>query len=149
MTHEKAKAARAPAVLLLLLGAAVAGCGGLGGEGDARSGLSCIDDSPECIGRRQAALAELVADKQRKWVHEPATAEAYASGVRLFAWRGKKNELSCEELVRGRREADSAPAVLRAAGSRLTPAQVSRGTMLAAEVSRELATEYARRCRRT
>lgn len=113
-----------------------------------RSGMSCVDDSKQCIDQRQSALRTIMADKDRRWVKEPAGPEAYASGVRLFAYKGRKKDMTCDELAHGRREADAAPEVLRgprAAG--LSPAQVSRGTMLAAEVSRELGIEMKRRCR--
>jgi hypothetical protein len=107
-----------------------------------------VDDSPNCISRRQAALKSLMSDKDRRWVRQPASAESYASGVRLFALKGRKRELTCEELALGRREADAGPGVLRGpAGRHLTPAQVARGAMLSGEVSRELAGEMRRRCR--
>lgn len=108
----------------------------------------CIDDSRECIERRGAALKSMMADKERRWVKEPATAGAYASGVRLFAYKSRKRDLTCEELAHGKREADAAPAALNgpsAAG--LTPAQISRSSLLAAEVSKELAAEMKRRCK--
>jgi hypothetical protein len=88
-----------------------------------------------------------MADRERKWVKEPAPLEAYASGVRLFAFKERKKDLTCEELAIGRREAEAAPVALRGrAGARLTPAQVSRGVMLGSEVSRELTAELKRRC---
>lgn len=91
-----------------------------------------------------------MADKSRSWVKQPATPEAYASGVRLFALNKKRKELSCDELASGKREAEAGPGILRSANSaRLTPAQVSRGAMLAGEVSRDLAKEYDKRCKRT
>jgi len=112
------------------------------------AGLACVDDSQQCIEQRQAMLKGMIADRERKWVREPATPQAYASGVRLFAFKGRKKDLSCEELAIGRREADAAQAVLKGAGAAsLTPAQISRSTMLAAEVSREIAREMKRRCR--
>ncbi len=113
-----------------------------------KGGFSCVDDSLECISRRQSLLRQLVADPQRSWMKEPATPEAYASGVRLFAMKTKKKDLTCEELSRGHHEAEGATASLRSAGGRLTPAQVSRGSMFAAEVSRELHNEMGRRCKR-
>lgn len=112
-------------------------------------GLSCVDDSAHCVGKRGTALDALVADKERAWVRERATAASYASGVRLFAFRAKKGELTCEELTLGRREAEGAASALRGANAaNLTPAQVSRGKMLASEIARELAAEHARRCAR-
>ncbi|MBS0242317.1 MAG: hypothetical protein JSS20_09075, partial [Proteobacteria bacterium] len=89
----------------------------------------------------------MLSDRDKRWIHEPATADAYAGGVRLFAFKSRKKELSCPELAIGRREADAGPGVLRGPGGRhLTPAQVSRGVMFANEVSRELANEQKRRC---
>lgn len=111
-------------------------------------GLGCVDDSKECIERRGVALKSMMSDKERRWVKEPASPEAYASGVRLFAYKSRKRDLSCDELAHGKREADAAPGALRGSGAAgLSPAQVSRGTMLAAEVSKELAIEMKRRCR--
>jgi hypothetical protein len=114
-----------------------------------RAGLSCLDDSPECVDQRQATLKSMIADENRKWVKEQASPEAHASGVRLFAFRSQKKELSCEELAVGRREADGVPKALKGPeGKSMSPAQVSRTNMLAAEVSRELAAEMrARRCK--
>ncbi len=138
-----------PVPLLLFAAIVLGGCGVTDGGGPS-SGLTCVDDSPDCVDRRQKSLRYLVEDQDRTWVKAHAPAEAYASGVRLFALKSKKKELSCEELAHGRNEADKAPGVLRGpSGSNLTPAQVSRGVMLAAEVSRELAAEMKRRCNRS
>ena len=113
------------------------------------AGLACVDDSVECISRRQAALRQMMSDNQRGWVREQPTPHAYATGVRLFAFKTKKKELSCDELAHGRREADAAPGVLRGSGGNgLTPAQISRGVMLAGDVARELGNELSRRCRK-
>lgn len=113
-----------------------------------RTGLGCVDDSKQCIDQRQSALRSMMSDRSRAWVKEPATPQAYASGVRLFAFKGRKKELSCDELAHGKREADAAPSVLSSpSASGLSPAQVSRGTLLAAEVARELGVEMQRRCR--
>ena len=138
------RAAAAGVSGLCLLAAA---CSGFGE--DPRAGLSCVDDSKECVERRQSTLNSMLADQDRKWVKEPANAQAHASGVRLFAFRSRKKELSCEELALGRREADSVSKALRGeAGKGLSPAQVSRATIFAAEVSKELAAEMrSRRCK--
>lgn len=134
---------------LYVLGLWLAGCAANQPEVtvETRSGQGCVDDSKHCVDQRQAALKSLMSDPQRRWVREPATAQAYASGVRLFAYKGRKKEMTCDELAHGKREADAAPAVLRGPGSGLSPAQVSRGAMLASEVSRELSTEMKRRCK--
>lgn len=115
----------------------------------ASGSMSCLDDSPHCISQRQTALRHLVTRSDRHWVRDRASVDSYASGVRLFAFKTKKKDLTCDELQMARREADSADVVLRGPeGRRLTPAQLSRGSMFAAEVSRELSREQARRCRR-
>jgi hypothetical protein len=127
----------------------LAGCtGGLNLGGNPGTSATCVDDSDECIRRRSTALKAMMTDKDRRWVKEPATPTAYASGVRMFAYKSRKRDLSCEELAHGKREADAAPAALRGSGAAaLSPAQISRSTMLAAEVSRELAAEMKRRCK--
>jgi hypothetical protein len=132
-------------IALALLGP---GCSGTGFD-DPRAGLSCVDDSQECVDRRQTTLNAMLADQDRKWVKEPAGPQAHASGVRLFAFRSRKKELSCEELAAGRREADGVPKSLRGEGGKgLSPAQISRTNMLATEVGRELAAEMrARKCK--
>jgi hypothetical protein len=112
-----------------------------------KGGYGCVDDSAECVGRRQTLLRQLVADNSRSWMKEPPTPEAYASGVRLFAMKTKKRDMNCQELDVGRREADGAQTSLRSASGRLTPAQISRGAMFATEVSRELTNEIGRRCK--
>ncbi len=134
-----------PVLLLLFAPVAPVGCTGPDVSGGPSSGLTCVDDSSDCVARRQRTLRYLVDDQDRTWVKAHAPAEAYASGVRLFALQSKKKELTCDELAYGRNEADRAPGVLRGA-SNLTPAQVSRGIMLASEVSRDLAAEMKRRC---
>ena len=126
---------------------AVAVLGSACSSGDERAGLSCIDDSKECIDQRQTTLKGMLADKDRKWVNEAATPYAHASGVRLFAFRSRKKELSREELAAGRLEADGVAKSLRGSDG-LSSAQISRATMFAAEVSKELAAEMrSRRCK--
>ncbi len=113
-------------------------------------GLRCVDDSAHCISQREQVFDSYMADKSRAWVKQPAAPEAHASGVRLFALSKRRKELSCDELQHGKREADGAPSALRGPGGRgLTPAQISRGVMLAGDVGRELAKEISRRCSRT
>lgn len=146
-------AAGSAANLALVVGLmALSGCLGAcaigpGPEIGTRAGLGCVDDSAECISRRQATYRNMVDDKSRSWVNETPTPEAYASGVRLFAFKSKKKELNCDELKRGKLEADTAKTSVASLGSRLTPAQASRSVMLAGEVGRELQSEINRRCK--
>ncbi len=137
---------RAVAAALGGLGIVVSACSGFD---DQRAGLTCIDDTPDCVGQRQVTLNSMLADQDRKWVKESSSPQAHASGVRLFAFRSQKKDLSCEQLAIGRREADSVPKALKGPeGKSMSPAQVSRTNMLAAEVGKELAAEMrARRCK--
>jgi hypothetical protein len=113
-------------------------------------GLHCVDDSAHCISQREKVFDSYMADKSRAWIKQPVTPTAYASGVRLFALSKRRKDLSCEELALGKHEADGAPTALRGpGGAGLTPAQVSRGVMLAGDVGRELAKEISRRCSKT
>ena len=148
MNFDYRRLTRLPGLLLLIVPVALAGCGGNEAAGGPSSGLTCVDDSSDCVNRRQRSLRYLIEDQDRAWIKARPPAEAYASGVRLFALKSKKKELSCEELAHAKNEADRAPGILRGPqGANLTPAQVSRGVMLASEVSRELAAESRRRCK--
>jgi hypothetical protein len=141
-------ARRRPALTAALagIGLAVSACSG-GLIDEARGGLSCLDDSNECVEQRQAVLKSMLADKDRSWLKEPADANAHASGVRLFAFRSQKGDMSCEELTYARKEAESAPKVMKASQG-LSPAQISRASLFAVEVKKELATEMRKkRCR--
>lgn len=148
--HAAASMANAALVAgIVALGACSLGaCAVSGPQIGPRAGLGCVDDSAECINHRQATLKHMMNDSSRSWVNETPTPEAYASGVRLFAFKSKKKELTCDELKRGKLEADTARSSLNSVGDRLTPAQVSRSVMLAGEVGRELEREMSRRCRR-
>lgn len=138
---------QATAATLALAGLLLSACSGAIDLADSKAGLSCIDDSAECVERRQSTLKSMIADKDRKWVREAPTPQAHASGVRLFAFRSVKGELNCEELSYARKEAEGAPKSLKAAQG-LSPAQVSRASMFATEVNKELAAEMKkRRCR--
>jgi hypothetical protein len=145
-SHPAAKR-RVLASVCVGLGVLVSACSGLGT--DDRAGLSCLDDSPDCVDARAVTLKSMIEDGDKKWVREPSTPQAHASGVRLFAFRTQKKDLSCEELAIGRKEADSVPKSLRGPeGKSMSPAQVSRANMFAAEVSKELTAEMrARRCK--
>ena len=115
--------------------------------GDSRAGLSCVDDSPECVEQRQATLKAMLADKDRAWVKEPATPQAHASGVRLFAFRSKKRNSPARSWRTAAKRRKARPRRSRASQG-LSPAQISRAVMFAAEVNKELAVEMKkRRCR--
>lgn len=137
--------ARTPMVLALAI--VLQACSGNGvNVTTPGAGLKCVDDSSACVAERQATMKAMLADPSRSWVSQRPDAAAYASGVRLFAFKTKKKELSCAELQAGKREADAGPAILRAPGNGLSHSQISRGVILANEVGRELGRELDRRC---
>lgn len=139
---------RAIGLAPLSVGLLLSGCAGNDIATPApKAGLGCVDDSPQCIVERGNALKGLMADKSKSWVRQPTSPAAYASGVRIWAFKQKKRELTCDELSHARREADGAAPTLRGANGSLTPAQISRGIMLAQDVSKELGNEFGRRCR--
>lgn len=145
-----------PNILLVLYGLAaclvLAGCvaGFSGGSPSANAGLNCVDDSKHCLAQRKQALTQIMDDKQMHWINAPATAKSDASGVRLFAYMKKRKQLSCTQLRIGHAEAVGARQRLRqAAGSGLTPAQISRGAILGDEVAQTLRKEMRRKgCRK-
>ncbi len=113
------------------------------------AGLNCVNDSAYCLSKRRQALDVIVADPTNKWIEKPATANADASGIRLFAFKMKKKKLTCGQLRLGYAEASGARSRLKAAkNQKLTPALVSRGAMFGDEVARELKREMrTRRCK--
>lgn len=127
----------------------VCGCAGPAAKpaSQVRAGLNCVDDSLACREYRQAALKELLADREKTWINRPPDAAAYASGVRLFAYKKRKRDLTCGELAIGVSEAKGARGTLRAASGRLTPGQIARGAMLGDEIEEELKRERRRRCK--
>jgi hypothetical protein len=136
--------------LAALPAALMAGCSGADVSTEAlnKPNLGCIDDSPRCIAERGNVLKIYMADRNKAFLREPATPSAYAGGVRLWAMKSRKRELTCDELNHARREADAAAPTLRGPGGQgMSPAQISRGIMLAQDVSKELGNEHGRRCR--
>lgn len=70
----RARWPRQVAVAFLIgAGLALTACSGGLGPPDNRAGLSCIDDSTECVEQRQTTLKAMLADKDRAWVKEPAS----------------------------------------------------------------------------
>jgi hypothetical protein len=91
-------------------------------------------------------LKALVEDPQRRWIGNPQPAAEYAEGVRLFAYRVLRTQLSCEELALGLAEIDAAAAAYRRPVPGVTPDQARRVRVLSGEVAKELKAERASRC---
>ena len=113
---------------------------------DQGAGLRCVDDSNRCVRLRIAALKAMKSDSTLSWINQPVTPKAYATGVRMFSYRHAKSRLTCAQLRHGMHEADRAPVALRSRSAGLSPAQISRGMMLAGEVGADLKREIRRRC---
>jgi hypothetical protein len=87
-------------------------------------------------------LKSLVNNPNREWVGAPQSAEDYANGTRLFAYRALQKKLTCGELKRAVEDT-------KAALSSLEKPPYQRAHALAGEVSRALIAEQAKRCSRT
>ena len=135
-------------VVLACLSAIAAGCSSTARlqSGTLSAGLNCIDDSVRCLAKRRKALDALMADSTGHWIEQPPSPNADASGVRLFGYKKKKRTLTCGQLRIGYAEASSVRTRMRASKSpELTPALISRSSLLGDEVARELKSEMRRR----
>jgi len=81
----------------------------------------------------------MMKDPKRDWIGQPESPEAYASGTRLFAYRGLRKKLTCSELKRGLEDINTAKASLE-------PARHARTHALMTDVARELDAERGKRC---
>ena len=86
-----------------------------------------------------AQLKILVSDPVRDWIGQPQSAEGYATGTRLFAYRALRKHLTCSELKRALDETTAATALLQ-------PAHYGNARTLATAVARELKAEQDKRC---
>lgn len=87
-----------------------------------------------------AELKRLVKDPKRDWIGRPQSTESYATGTRLFAYRGLRKKLTCNEIKRAVEEIETARPPLKASKYRRTQA-------LMRSVARELKSERGKRCR--
>ena len=76
---------------------------------------------------------------KRDWVGQPQSAEGYADGTRLFAYRALRKKLTCSELKRALDDTTAATALLQ-------PVRYEKVRSLATAVSRELKGENGKRC---
>jgi hypothetical protein len=84
-------------------------------------------------------LKVLVDDPKRDWVGQPQSADGYADGTRLFAYRVLRKKLTCGELKRALDDTTAATALLQ-------PVRYEKVRTLATAVSRELRAEHGKRC---
>ena len=89
-----------------------------------------------------AQLKKLVNDPKRDWILERQSAEAYANGTRLFAYRLLRKRLTCGELKGALEDTSAAQSLLGAPNHQ-------RARALTTAVAKELKSEHERRCRRS
>lgn len=133
-----------------LVAAGISGCTAIGPSDElpvANTASGCVDDSKACIEKRGTALKGMLGDAKRSWVIRQETAASYATGVKLFAYRQKKTEMSCQELAHGREETRTAPQMLKPGSvSGMNDSRLAQVKDLSGQVSKELAKEFDRVC---
>jgi hypothetical protein len=93
-----------------------------------------------------ARLKALLDDQTRKWIGEPQLPPEHATGVRQFAYRALRTELSCKQLALAIDELAAAKTAFRASVPGVAPAQAARVRALDGQVEAELRAERAKRC---
>lgn len=105
-------------------------------------------DEAACSGVDGCAdvLRRMVEDPHRRWITRPASPAALASGVRLFAYRSLRHQLTCAELASGEAEIDAAARTFATPVPSLQLEQIERVRVLIQAVGTELRSESAARC---
>jgi hypothetical protein len=93
-----------------------------------------------------SVLKAMVADPERAWMRQPASPAVLANGVRLFAYRALKTQLTCGELAAAMTEIETAAQTFSGGVGGLKPEQITRVRILSVEVGTELQAENAQRC---
>jgi len=126
-----------------LLAVALGACAGSGSSLVA----TCLDDSPACISKRKTTLNSLLADQNRSWIKRKPDPVVYATGVRLFAWRKVKGDLTCDELRSGISETGSARKTLSGQITGASRTRIGQIIALSDDVKKELRrTARGKRC---
>ncbi len=130
----------------LLVAVLLAGCAASNGfslfggitqpENEPASADAEVCPTPEAC---TAELKKMVGEPRRDWIGRPQSAEAYANGTRLFAYRALRKKLTCGELKTALDDTSSAAALLQAPHH-------ERARALATAVGHELKSEHDRRC---
>jgi hypothetical protein len=108
----------------------------------------CVDDSKHCIDKRMSTLKVMVADQKRSWVYQQESPASYATGVKLFAYRATKTQLTCGELSHGRQEtADAAVSLKSGSVPGMNDSRLAQVRDMSAQVSKELGREFERVCK--
>ena len=108
----------------------------------------CVDDSKHCIDKRMSTLKVMVADQKRTWVYQQESPASYATGVKLFAYRATKAQLTCGELSHGRQEtADAALSLKSGSVPGMNDSRLAQVRDMSAQVSKELGREFDKVCK--
>ena len=108
----------------------------------------CVDDSKHCIDKRMSTLKVMVADQKRSWVYQQESPASYATGVKLFAYRATKAQLTCGELSHGRQEtADAALSLKSGSVPGMNDSRLAQVRDMSAQVSKELGREFDKVCK--
>ena len=92
-------------------------------------------------------LKTMIDSPDRGWVGQRESADVYANGTRLFAYRALRKQLTCGELSLAVDELAAASQSLGGSVSGVPPDQLSRTRALCSQVEGELAKEREARCR--
>jgi hypothetical protein len=93
-----------------------------------------------------SVLKAMVADPERAWMRQPVSPAVLANGVRLFAYRALKTQLTCGELAAALTEIEAAAQAFSGAVADLKPERITRVRVLSVQVGTELQAENAQRC---
>jgi hypothetical protein len=128
--------------LLLLSGCASPGEFSFFTNNDGEDASATASTESICPTPQQCAaqLRTMVADPKRDWVGQPQSADGYADGTRLFAYRALRKKLTCSELKRALDETTAATSLLQSG-------RYEKAHTLATTVSGELKAEHGKRCR--
>lgn len=108
----------------------------------------CVDDTKHCVDMRMSTLKVMVSDQKRGWVYQQESPASYATGVKLFAYRATKAQLTCAELSHGRTEtADAALTLKSGSVPGMNDSRLAQVRDMSTQVSKELGREYDRVCK--
>jgi len=118
--------------------------------GNAPTVATCLDDSSACVSKRKATLNSMLADPNRTWVARKPGPAVYATGVRLFAWRRTRDQLTCRELRSGIAETGAARQTLSRGVNGASKTRLGQIVALSDDVNAELKrTSRGKKCPKT
>lgn len=146
-SSRRCPSARAASLVALLAASLLAACSGTEPPPPPNAAAGCVDDSKHCIEMRGQALKAMLADSKRAWVTKPETPAAYATGVKLFAYRGTRDKMTCAELAHGREETRSMPQTLKPGSvPGMNDSRLAQVRDMSGQVNKELSKEFDRAC---